>query len=83
MSNRKANARRMRYFRTFKFEDKKITPITHTFTPVKMTAKERKAFAEFLDKLEFEEALEQAIDESVADAIREAEPSVGSFDKVW
>lgn len=83
MSNRKADKRRLRFFRIFMFGSGKITPITHSFTPTKMTAEERKDFAEFLDKLEFEEALEQAIDESVEDAIREVEPSAGSFEKVW
>lgn len=83
MSKAKANARRMRFFRIFMFGSGKITPITHSFTPTKMTAEERKNFAEFLDNLEFEEALEETIDESVEDAIREVEPSVGSFERVW
>lgn len=83
MSKRKANARRMRFFKTFTFEREKITPITHSFTPTKMTAEERKDFGEFLDNLEFEEVLEETIDESVEDAIREVEPSIGSVEKVW
>lgn len=83
MSKRKANARRMRFFKTFTFEGEKITPITHSFTPTKMTAEELKLFAESFEKLEFEKALEEAIDESVEDAIREVEPSIGSVEKVW